>query len=48
MFSAYHLHPAVLRRVRIGPVGLGGLEEGSSRPLRTEEIRALLNGGNQW
>jgi 23S rRNA pseudouridine2605 synthase len=37
MFSAYHLHPAVLRRVRIGKLNLGTLAEGQNRPLANEE-----------
>lgn len=41
MFSAYRLHPTSLRRVRIGPVLLGGLPEGAHRPLEEREIRAL-------
>jgi len=41
VFSHFHLHPAKLRRVRIGPVLLGSLVEGSSRPLTTEELSAL-------
>jgi 23S rRNA pseudouridine2605 synthase len=41
VFSHFHLHPVVLRRVRIGPVRLGDLREGASRPLTTGEIDAL-------
>jgi 23S rRNA pseudouridine2605 synthase len=41
VFSHFHLHPALLRRVRIGPVFLGGLPEGVSRPLTDGEIAAL-------
>jgi len=42
VFSHFHLHPAVLRRVRIGPVLLGNLAEGSSRPLTGNEIKELM------
>lgn len=38
VFSHYHLHPARLERVRIGPVTLGSLKEGESRPLTPEEL----------
>ena len=41
VFSHFHLHPALLRRVRIGPVHLGDLKEGVSRPLTNGEITAL-------
>jgi len=41
VFSHFHLHPALLRRVRIGPVHLGNLPEGASRPLTDGEITAL-------
>jgi 23S rRNA pseudouridine2605 synthase len=44
VFSYFHLHPERLRRIRIGPVLLGDLEEGKSRPLTNEE-RALLDPG---
>jgi len=47
VFSHFHLHPFRLRRVRIGPVKLGDLEEGESRPLRKFEIEALL-GSREW
>jgi len=42
VFSHFHLHPAVLRRIRIGPVLLGDLAEGSSRPLTKNEIKDLM------
>jgi len=56
VFSHFHLHPALLRRVRIGPVHLGDLKEGASRPLTDGEIAALrsverkgnVKEGNQW
>ena len=41
VFSHFHLHPSVLRRVRIGSVLLGNLPEGSSRPLTQKEISGL-------
>jgi 23S rRNA pseudouridine2605 synthase len=44
VFSHFHLHPLKLHRVRIGPVTLGTLEEGASRPLKETEIAALLGG----
>jgi len=43
VFSAFHLHPERLIRVRIGPVWLGSLPEGVSRTLTQAEIDALLN-----
>jgi len=44
VFSHFHLHPAFLRRVRIGSVSLGSLKEGDSRPLTNTEISSLLGG----
>ena len=41
VFSHFHLHPSRLRRVRIGPVQLGKLLEGESRPLSTHELTTL-------
>jgi 23S rRNA pseudouridine2605 synthase len=41
VFSHFHLHPAVLRRVRIGSVVLGNLAEGSSRLLTQKELSDL-------
>ena len=41
VFSHFHLHPAKLRRVRIGPVLLGNLAEGASRPLTEKELAEL-------
>ncbi|MDR0302809.1 MAG: rRNA pseudouridine synthase [Treponema sp.] len=41
VFSHFHLHPEVLRRVRIGNVLLGSLPEGSSRPLTKDELSGL-------
>jgi 23S rRNA pseudouridine2605 synthase len=43
VFSHFHLHPARLRRVRIGPVKLGDLPEGESRPLTKQELERLEN-----
>jgi 23S rRNA pseudouridine2605 synthase len=43
VFSHFHLHPARLHRIRIGPVLLGSLEAGESRPLRQEEIQGLTD-----
>jgi 23S rRNA pseudouridine2605 synthase len=41
VFSHFRLHPFRLRRTRIGPVKLDGLEEGESRPLKKFELEAL-------
>jgi len=41
VFSHFHLHPSRLRRVRIGPIKLGNLAEGESRPLTESEMEAL-------
>jgi 23S rRNA pseudouridine2605 synthase len=41
VFSHFHLHPEKLHRIRIGPVRLADLAEGKSRPLTTDELRAL-------
>jgi len=41
VFSHFHLHPERLQRVRIGPVCLGSLKEGDSRPLTAEELVKL-------
>jgi len=41
VFSHFHLHPSRLRRVRIGPVKLGNLAEGASRPLSEQELEKL-------
>jgi len=46
VFSHFHLHPSRLRRVRIGPVKLGSLAEGESRPLTAQELNQLR--GNTW
>jgi 23S rRNA pseudouridine2605 synthase len=44
VFSHFHLHPRRLHRIRVGPVLLGNLAEGASRPLRENEIKALMGG----
>lgn len=44
VFSHFHLHPARLCRVRIGPVLLGSLPEGASRPLTKIELEKLNRG----
>ena len=41
VFSHFHLHPQKLQRTRIGPVCLGSLKEGESRPLTAEELTTL-------
>jgi 23S rRNA pseudouridine2605 synthase len=41
VFSHFHLHPSRLRRIRIGPVQLGNLAEGASRPLTAPELAQL-------
>jgi 23S rRNA pseudouridine2605 synthase len=41
VFSHFHLHPGKLHRIRIGPVLLGSLGAGESRPLAGEELRGL-------
>jgi 23S rRNA pseudouridine2605 synthase len=43
VFSFFHLHPIKLHRIRIGPVMLGNLGEGESRPLSEEEFAGLRN-----
>ncbi|MDR1252704.1 MAG: rRNA pseudouridine synthase [Treponema sp.] len=44
LFSHFHLHPARLCRVRVGPVLLGDLAEGASRPLTKTELEELNHG----
>jgi len=41
VFSHFHLHPCLLRRVRIGSVNLGSLEEGNCRTLTDNELSNL-------
>jgi len=43
VFSHYHLHPERLQRIRIGPVCIGSLKEGESRPLTETELGKLMN-----
>jgi 23S rRNA pseudouridine2605 synthase len=38
VFSHFHLHPVKLCRIRIGPVLLGDLKAGESRPLTSREL----------
>jgi 23S rRNA pseudouridine2605 synthase len=47
VFSHFHLHPLRLRRVRIGPVRLGDLPEGESRPLTAQELSQLAGSSEQ-
>jgi 23S rRNA pseudouridine2605 synthase len=42
VFSHFHLHPVKLHRIRIGPVLLGDLNPGESRPLTEAELKQLL------
>lgn len=46
VFSHFHLHARLLRRVRIGPVLLGNLPEGTSRPLTGKELEDLDYGNS--
>ncbi|MDR0313427.1 MAG: rRNA pseudouridine synthase [Treponema sp.] len=48
VFSHFHLHAQKLLRIRIGPVRIGDLKEGESRPLTNRELNELLgvNNGN--
>ncbi|MDR2518272.1 MAG: rRNA pseudouridine synthase [Spirochaetaceae bacterium] len=49
VLSYFHLHPVRLCRMRIGPVSLGGLKAGGSRPLAKEEVaffKSLRNSGS--
>jgi len=41
VFSHFHLHPTLLRRIRIGNVLLGSLPEGAARPLTEKELADL-------
>lgn len=43
VFSHFHLHPVKLRRIRIGPVCLGDLKAGESRPLTGFEYEGLTS-----
>jgi 23S rRNA pseudouridine2605 synthase len=42
VFSHFHLHPVKLHRIRIGPVPLGDMKPGESRPLGEAELKQLL------
>ena len=41
VFSHFHLHASLLRRIRIGNIELGDLPEGQSRPLSVLEINGF-------
>jgi len=43
VFSHFHLHPERIHRIRIGPISIGGLEEGASRPLGADELAKFNN-----
>ena len=45
VFSHFRLHAEKLQRVRVGPVRLGELKEGESRPLTKEELSCFMNTG---
>jgi len=47
VFSHFHLHPALLRRIRIGSVLLGDLKQGESRPLTEKELSGLPAAANK-
>jgi 23S rRNA pseudouridine2605 synthase len=47
VFSHFHLHPQRLHRIRIGPIRLGILEEGKSRPLTEREMELLPRGATK-
>ena len=47
VFSHFHLHPAKLRRIRIGPVVIRKLAEGESRQLTKSELEKLSAGGKK-
>jgi 23S rRNA pseudouridine2605 synthase len=42
VFSHFHLHPKVLRRIRIGALSLGDLREGKTRELTEKEISSFV------
>jgi 23S rRNA pseudouridine2605 synthase len=42
VFSHFHLHPSLLRRIRIAHVQLGNLSEGVSRVLTQKEVQDFL------
>jgi 23S rRNA pseudouridine2605 synthase len=41
VFSYFHLHPRRLQRIRVGPVLLGNLKEGETRPLTGKELKIM-------
>jgi 23S rRNA pseudouridine2605 synthase len=41
VFSHFRLHPVKLQRIRIGPVTLGNLEQGKTRPLTPKELKGF-------
>ena len=45
VFSHFHLHASLLRRIRIGNVELGNLPEGQSRSLSAKETSSLMRMG---
>jgi 23S rRNA pseudouridine2605 synthase len=47
VFSHFHLHPQRLHRIRIGPVLLGNLQEGESRPLTGKELKILQGSSSE-
>ena len=47
IFSHFHLHPVLLKRIRIGSVLLGNLERGKYRPLTEKELSDLRGIGDQ-
>ena len=42
VFSFFRLHPKTLTRIRIGPVEIGDLKQGESRPLKNREIKEFM------
>ena len=42
VFSYFRLHPETIQRIRIGPVSIGNLGEGKSRPLTADELGKFL------
>ena len=44
VFSHFHLHPERIHRIRMGPVQLGELGEGESRPLTAAELNSFRVG----
>ena len=48
VFSHFHLHPGRIHRIRMGPVSLGELAEGVSRPLSDEELKNFRGRSRIW